>query len=75
MRKLLKVKDLLKFDPEAEIVITLNHANGGSTMYNASNCRYITFNGTRQNDDKIEMIFTEQKNSTEPKRRAVGVPS
>lgn len=39
----MKIKDLLQFDPESEILITLQRDTGGSTTFDVSKCRTIQF--------------------------------
>jgi len=64
----LKVKDLLKFNPEADIVVTLSRANGESTTFNPTTCRYIHLMGLSENDHIVEFSFVEAVEKKAPKR-------
>jgi len=74
----MKIKDLLKFDHEAEIIITLEREGvyfNGSVCFNMEKCREIVLRDMTEKDSSlVEFYFVEKKNEQPKKRRGVGIP-
>ena len=54
----MRIKELDKFNPEAEILVTINdESTGGSEMFNLSKCRTVKWVGEKVSDESVEFIF------------------
>jgi len=64
----MKIKDLLQLNPEAEILITLQHENGYTT-FDLEKCRHIELQDMLKDDKYVEFRCIVHKPKPEKKRR------